>query len=81
MTSHPISAGRLSVDEGRGPPKVPSGRRALNETPTAVNSDMAGSTLKSAPGNADNAELVALVQRLSAQVENLTSMVAGQAKD
>jgi hypothetical protein len=42
---------------------------------------MTGSTMKSASGSADNADLMALVQKLSAQVDGLTAMVAGQQKD
>ncbi|KIW34011.1 uncharacterized protein PV07_00813 [Cladophialophora immunda] len=81
LTSRPLSAGRLSLEGTRDFVKSPTTRRALNETSSTVTPDMAASTTKSALGTADSAELIALVQKLSEQVDGLTAMVAGQKKD
>ena len=81
LTSRPLSAGHLSVDLSRDFIKSPTSRRALNETSPNVEADMASSTTKSASPGSGNTDLVALVQKLSAQVDGLTAMVAGQSKD
>lgn len=81
LTSRPLSAGQLSFNEARDFVKSPTTRRALNETSQTIVPDLAASTTKSALGSVDNTELIALVQKLSAQVDELTAMVAGQSKD
>ncbi|KIY01202.1 uncharacterized protein Z520_02754 [Fonsecaea multimorphosa CBS 102226] len=81
FTSRPLSAGRLSLEGARDFVKSPTARRALNETSPTVTPDMAASATKSALGTADSTELIALVQRLSEQVDGLAAMVAGQKKD
>ncbi|KIW99968.1 uncharacterized protein Z518_10896 [Rhinocladiella mackenziei CBS 650.93] len=81
LTSRPLSAGRLSFDGARDFVKSSTARRALHETSPTATPDMGASTVKSALGSADNAELLALVQKLSTQVDGLTAMVAGQQKD
>ncbi|EXJ74919.1 uncharacterized protein A1O5_01615 [Cladophialophora psammophila CBS 110553] len=84
FTSRPLSAGRLSLEGARDFVKSPTTRRALNETSITVTPDMAAaSTTKSALGavTTDNMELIALVQKLSEQVDGLTAMVAGQQRD
>ena len=81
-TSRPLSGGQLSFDGPRDFPKSPTTRRALTETlSSTVTPDMTASTTKSALSSADTAELINLVQKLSAQVDGLTAMVAGQSKD
>jgi len=81
LTSRPLSEGRLSFDGTRDLVKSPVTRRALHETSPTATPDMAGSTMKSALGSVDNTELLALIQKLSNQVDGLTAMVAGQQKD
>lgn len=81
LTSRPLSAGQFSFDGGRDFAKSPRTRRAAPETPPAATPDISGSTRKTALGGVDNAELAALVQKLSVQVDGLTAMVAGQQKD
>lgn len=82
LTSRPLSAGGLSLDgTARDLLRTPTTRRALHETSPTATPDMAGSTMKSALSTADNSDLIALVQKLSAQVDGLTAMVAGQKKD
>jgi hypothetical protein len=73
LTNKPMS---FNLD---GPPrdqKSVTTKRAPNETTAATTSKSALST-----PTVDNADLVALVQKLSAQVDGLTAMVAGQQKD
>ncbi|EHY53055.1 hypothetical protein HRR83_006104 [Exophiala dermatitidis] len=81
LTTRPLSAGQFSFDSPRDHAKSPSTQRALPETPTAAGTDVGGDTGKSASGSVDNADLLVLVQKLSAQVDGLTAMVAGQQKD
>ncbi len=81
LTSRPLSGGQLSFNGPRELPKSPTVRRALPETLPTVTPDMAAPTTKSALSSADSAELISLVQKLSAQVDGLTAMVAGQSKD
>lgn len=81
LTTRPLSAGQFSFDGPRDHAKSPSTQRALPETPTAAGTDVGGDTGKSASGSVDNADLLVLVQKLSAQVDGLTAMVAGQQKD
>ncbi|KAK5445164.1 hypothetical protein LTS15_010255 [Exophiala xenobiotica] len=81
LTSRPLSAGHFSLGGGPDFVKSPMNRRTLQEPTPTTTPDMTGSTLKSASGSADNADLMALVQKLSAQVDGLTAMVAGQQKD
>ncbi|EXJ55591.1 hypothetical protein A1O7_08519 [Cladophialophora yegresii CBS 114405] len=81
LTSRPLSAGQLNFDGSRDFLKSPTTRRALNETSPSVTADMAASTTRSALGSAESADLIALIQKLSAQVDGLTAMVAGQSRD
>ncbi|KAJ9501468.1 hypothetical protein H2202_003262 [Exophiala xenobiotica] len=81
LTSRPLSAGHFSLGGGPDFVKSPMNRRTLQEATPTTTPDMTGSTMKSASGSADNADLIALVQKLSAQVDGLTAMVAGQQKD
>ncbi|EXJ84649.1 hypothetical protein A1O3_05319 [Capronia epimyces CBS 606.96] len=83
LTSRPLSAGQSSFNGSRDLVKSSATRRALPETPPAATPERGGRTgnSKSASGSADDADLVALVQRLSAQVDGLTAMIAGQQKD
>ncbi len=81
LTSRPLSAGHFSLGGGPDFVKSPMNRRTLHEPSPTTTPDMTGSTMKSASGSADNADLMALVQKLSAQVDGLTAMVAGQQKD
>ncbi|KAK5224813.1 hypothetical protein LTR72_004594 [Exophiala xenobiotica] len=81
LTSRPLSAGHFSLGGGPDFVKSPMNRRTLQEPTPTTTPDMTGSTMKSASGSADNADLMALVQKLSAQVDGLTAMVAGQQKD
>ncbi|OAP57309.1 hypothetical protein AYL99_08047 [Fonsecaea erecta] len=81
FTSRPLSAGRLSLEGARDFVKSPSTRRALNESSLTITPDVAASTTKSALSAADSAQLIALVQKLSEQVDGLAAMVAGQQKD
>jgi hypothetical protein len=81
-TSRPLSAGVRSLEGVRDLLKTPPiHRRAPPETSASPTRAMAASTTKSASGDADNPDLVALVQKLSTQVDALTAMVAGQQKD
>lgn len=81
FSSRPLSAGQFSLDGGQDLFRASSSRRALPDTSHGPTPDMAGSTLKSASGTAENADMLALIQKLSAQVDSLTAMVAGQHKD
>ncbi|KAJ9633715.1 hypothetical protein H2204_006712 [Knufia peltigerae] len=81
LTSRPLSAGQFSLGGAQDFVKSPMSRRALHDTSPTRNPDVTGSTTKSASGSADNPELMALVHKLSAQVDALTAMVAGQQKD
>ncbi len=81
LTSRPLSAGQLNFDRAPEFLKSPTTRRALNEASPTATPDMAASATKSALGSADTVELISLVQKLSAQVDGLTAMVAGQSKD
>lgn len=84
LTTRPLSAGQYSFDGARDFVKSPATRRAaLPETPPAATPDTGGGTgkSKSASGSDEDVDLVALVQRLSAQVDGLTAMIAGQQKD
>jgi hypothetical protein len=81
LTSRPLSAGRLSLDASRDLNKSPTLRRAPTDTSAVATHDVTTSVTKSASGSADVAELMALVQKLSAQVDGLTAMVAGQSSD
>jgi hypothetical protein len=81
LTSRPLSAGQFSFEAARDSARSPTSRRAANETSLTAEADMASSTTKSALHSVDNTELIALVQKLSEQVDGLTAMVAGQSKD
>ncbi|EXJ94348.1 hypothetical protein A1O1_02742 [Capronia coronata CBS 617.96] len=83
LTSRPLSAGQFSFDGSRDFVKSSTTRRALPETPPAATPNMSGGTgmSKSASGSANDVDLVELVQQLSAQVDGLTAMIAGQQKD
>ena len=81
LTSRPLSAGQLNFNTCRDSVKSPTRRRALNDTPFPSGADVTPSTTKSALSGSDNSGLIALVQKLSAQVDGLTAMVAGQSKD
>lgn len=81
-TNRPLSAGQRNFDAVRDLLKSPPiNRRAPPETSASPTRAVAASTTKSASGDTDNVELVALVQKLSTQVDALTAMVAGQQKD
>ncbi|KIW11929.1 hypothetical protein PV08_09202 [Exophiala spinifera] len=81
LTSRPLSAGQFSLGGAQDFVKSPSSRRALPDASPTRSPDVTGSTTKSASGGAENTELLALVHKLSAQVDGLTAMVAGQQKD
>ena len=81
LTNRPLSAGQLNFDGAPDFLKSPTTRRALDETSPTATPDMTASTTKTASGSAETADLVRLVQKLSAQVDGLTAMVAGQSKD
>ena len=81
LTSRPLSVGQFSLSGAQDFVKSPTSRRALHDTSPTRDPDVTGSTIKSASGSAENTELLALVHKLSAQVDGLTAMVAGQQKD
>lgn len=81
LTSRPISAGQHSLDGARDLVRSATIRRIPHEPSPSPTPDKGRSTVKSALGSAENAELIALVQKLSVQVDGLTAMVAGQQKD
>src|ERR1700761_1632014 len=69
LTNRPLSAGQLSFDGPREFAKSPATRRALAESSQTLTPDMKASTTKSALRSADSPELIALVQKLSEQVD------------
>lgn len=81
FTTRPLSAGHFNFDGGHDFVKASSSRTALPETSPSRSPNMADSTMKSASGGVENAEMLVLIQRLSEQVDSLTAMVAGQRKD
>ena len=81
LSSRSLSSGKLSPDGTRDFSKSPTAKRALIETSASMFPDTTTSTMESASGSVDNTELIALVRNLSAQVDGLTAMVAGQQKD
>lgn len=81
LTSRPLSAGQFSVSGAQDFARSPVTRRVLPAAVRPATPERADSNIKSASGSADTPDLVALVQKLSAQVDGLTAMVAGQQKD
>ncbi|KAK4940826.1 hypothetical protein LTR10_019098 [Elasticomyces elasticus] len=81
VTSRPLSGGQFSLGGAQDYARSPMTRRVPPAAMPPATPERANSTTKSAPGRADTADLVALVQKLSAQVDGLTAMVAGQQKD
>jgi len=83
LLSQPFSASRSSLERDRNIVKSLPPRAALTETPRLASTELRDSTAsKSASGGGvDNTDLMALVQKLSAQVDDLTAMIASQEKD
>lgn len=82
FSSRPLSTGHFGREGGQDLFKSSSSRPGhLDPSPTRA-PHAAASTVKSGPASAaDNADMLALIQKLSSQVETLTAMVAGQHKD
>ncbi|RVX66875.1 hypothetical protein B0A52_09605 [Exophiala mesophila] len=82
FSSRPVSTNQVGFEGGQDLFKAMSSRRThhLDPSPTRA-PDAAASTAHAGPGSADNAEMLALIQKLSTQVDSLTAMVAGQHKD
>ena len=80
MKTRPFSAGHVSLERDREQGRSSLQRRALNRSSPMATRHEAEDFENSASRSADK-DLLALVQKLSAQVDDLTSMIAGQQKD
>jgi len=80
LSSRPRSASQASVQRDRSTMRSPTHSRAANDSTPMASRRITDTMDNSASSTADT-DLVSLVQKLSAQVDSLTAMVAGQQKD
>ena len=82
LAGRPFSASQTDIGRDRGAHKAPSSRPALIPANLLATPARVDTSKQAVTSTADsNADLLSLVQRLSTQVDALTSMVAGQQKD
>lgn len=81
FSTRPLSASQFIFNGNQDARRASTTRQALAETSPTKTPYLAGSTMKSASGGVENIEMLTLIQKLSAQVDELTAMVAGQRKD
>lgn len=81
FTTRPLSAGHFNFDGAQDSVRASTSRQAHPEPSPSRSPNLGGSTMKSASGVAESPEVLALIQKLSEQVDSLTAMVAGQQKD
>lgn len=77
LTNRPLSSGQFSLDGDRDGGRSTGHRPAANRVSSLVNNTATEPNTSAT----DNADLMGLIQKLSAQVDTLTAMVAGQQSD
>jgi len=82
FNTRPLSAGHFNFDGAHDPARASTSRHELPAVSPSRSPRLGDSTIKPASGGgAESPEVLALIQKLSEQVDSLTAMVAGQRKD